>query len=69
MKKNHPSESVEPTEESLKMLDGLRAAVRKAVERKRRLGQYYVVWEDGRPVAIGEDAPRDDNGEPVKHGK
>ena len=27
------------------------------LERKRRLGHYAVVWQDGRPVAIGEDRP------------
>jgi hypothetical protein len=27
------------------------------LERKRRLGHYAVIWRDGKPVAIGEDAP------------
>ncbi|MEN9865676.1 MAG: hypothetical protein RL748_1266 [Pseudomonadota bacterium] len=39
------------------MLDSLRLAVSKALERKRRLGQYAVFWQDGAPVFIGEDAP------------
>ena len=38
-------------------LDALRKAVANALERKRRLGHYAVVWRDGRAVAIGEDAP------------
>ena len=38
-------------------LEALRRAVAKALERKRRLGQYYVVWRDGRAVCIGPDAP------------
>ena len=27
------------------------------LERKRRLGEYAVIWQDGKPVAIGDDAP------------
>lgn len=38
-------------------LDVLKRAVAEALERKRRLGQYAVVWQDGRPVCIGPDAP------------
>lgn len=53
-----------PSEDSLKMLESLRQAVHKALERKRRLGQYYVVWQDGRPVAIGDDAPSDSKSDP-----
>ena len=40
------------------MLDSLRAAVAETLERKRRLGQYAVIWENGRPALIGNDAPR-----------
>ena len=39
------------------LLDCLTAAVAEALERKRRLGQYAVVWQDGKPALIGEDAP------------
>lgn len=38
-------------------LDVLRRAVAEALERKRRLGQYFVVWRNGRAVCIGPDAP------------
>jgi hypothetical protein len=38
-------------------LDGLRRAVAEALERKRLLGQYAVVWRDGRAVCVGPDAP------------
>lgn len=38
-------------------LDALKRAVADALERKRRLGQYAVVWREGRPVCIGPDAP------------
>ena len=33
-------------------LDALRTAVTEALERKRRLGQYAVVWRDGQVVRI-----------------
>ncbi len=39
------------------VLDALQRAVAKALDRKRRLGQYAVMWRDGRAVCIGPDAP------------
>jgi len=37
-------------------LDALRSAVAEALDRKRRLGQYAVIWRDGRAVRIkGEE--------------
>ena len=33
-------------------LDALRSAVAEALERKRRLGQYAVIWRDGQIVRI-----------------
>jgi hypothetical protein len=33
-------------------LDALRNAVAEALERKRRLGQYAVIWRDGHAVRI-----------------
>ncbi len=42
-----------------KILDVLRQVASDTLERKRRLGHYAIVWRDGRPVAIGEDAPDD----------
>ena len=41
------------------MLDCLQLAVNKALERKRRLGQYAVFWDGKAPFAIGDDAPED----------
>jgi hypothetical protein len=35
------------------ILDAMKQAVDKALERKRRLGQYAVVWRDGHPAIIG----------------
>lgn len=40
-----------------KALDALTRAVARALEHKRRLGQYAVVWREDRPVCIGPDAP------------
>lgn len=42
------------------LLAALQATATSTLERKRRLGHYAVVWQDGRPVAIGEDQPRDE---------
>ena len=47
-----------PSPEGLRQLEILRQAVRKALERKRRLGQYTVTWKDGKVVVRGEDAPK-----------
>lgn len=46
-----------PSPEGQRQLETLRKAVDKTLERKRRLGQYAVTWEDGKPVVAGEDAP------------
>ena len=50
----------EPSEEGQVMLDSLKTAVAHALEKKRRLGQYAVVWKNGRPVRIGGDADEAD---------
>ncbi|SEP87535.1 hypothetical protein SAMN05421510_100772 [Nitrosomonas ureae] len=47
-----------PSKESQVILDSLQKAVTQALERKRRLGHYVVVWREGGPVMIGEDAPK-----------
>ncbi|WP_083250873.1 hypothetical protein [Acidihalobacter aeolianus] len=51
-----------PSPEAQRQLELLRQAVRNALERKRRLGQYAVIWQDGKPVSVGKDAPRQDSG-------
>lgn len=38
--------------EDQQALDALRSAVAEALDRKRRLGQYAVIWRDGRAVRI-----------------
>ncbi len=45
--------SYEPSQDTLEALEVLREAVAKALERKRRLGQYAVIWEDGQLVYLG----------------
>lgn len=40
-----------------KVLESLQKAVSEALERKRRLGQYAVLWRNGKPTCIGPDAP------------
>lgn len=40
-------------------LDALRQAVTKTLDRKRRLGQYAVLWEENRIVLDGPDAPQE----------
>ena len=47
-----------PSEEGQVMLDSLQKAITQALEKKRRLGQYAVIWRDGKPVMMGEDAPK-----------
>lgn len=46
-----------PSQEGQQVLEILRQSVSKALEKKRRLGQYAVIWKNGKPVATGEDAP------------
>ena len=45
-----------PEQDDQQMLDALREAVAETLERKRRLGQYAVVWRNDKPAFIG-DAP------------
>ena len=42
-----------PSPQALEMLKALQEAVSNSLERKQKLGQYAVVWQDGRPVLIG----------------
>ena len=41
--------------ETQKMLETLKQAVTEALDKKRRLGQYAVVWQKNRPVIIGHE--------------
>lgn len=44
-----------PSREGQVALEALSQAVTRALDKKRRLGQYAVVWRDGKPVVTGED--------------
>lgn len=46
-----------PSPDTQRMLDSLKHAIAETLEKKRRLGQYAVFWEDGKPVLVGDDAP------------
>ncbi len=46
-----------PSPEGQRQLESLRRAVDQVLERKRRLGQYAVIWRNGKPASEGEDAP------------
>lgn len=47
-----------PSPEAQAMLKALQTAVTNTLEKKRKLGQYAVIWENGQPVLIGNDAPK-----------
>jgi hypothetical protein len=47
-----------PSSEAQAMLQALRDAVTKNLDRKQKLGQYAVIWQNGRPLQTGADAPR-----------
>lgn len=49
------TEATKPSPESQKMLEVLQQAVAEALDKKQRLGQYAVVWQDGAPVMVGGD--------------
>ena len=44
-----------PSPDSQIMLETLKTAVKKALDKKKRLGQYAVVWSDNKPAFIGEE--------------
>jgi hypothetical protein len=55
-----------PSAEGQLMLESLRQAVGKTLEKKRRLGQYAVTWKDGKPVIAGEDVPNTADNNPLQ---
>jgi|CXWL01.1.fsa_nt_gi hypothetical protein len=46
-----------PDADTSAMLECLREAVAEALDRKQRLGQYWVQWTADGPRLIGADAP------------
>ena len=52
----------EITQDTQNILDTLKKVAADTLERKRRLGEYAVVWQDNKPVIIGgvlEDGDND----------
>jgi len=44
-----------PSARAMETLAALKRAVQNTLERKRRLGQYAVVWRDGKPALLDDD--------------
>ena len=40
------------------MLKALQTAVTNSLDKKQKLGQYAVIWQNGRPEQTGGDAPK-----------
>lgn len=53
-----PSIKKDPSEKGQLLLDSLQKTVTKTLEKKKKLGQYVVTWQKGKPVITGEDAPQ-----------
>ncbi|WFP50491.1 hypothetical protein PL263_00350 [Methylomonas sp. EFPC3] len=59
------SDKPEIPPDALAILECLRQTAEQTLERKRRLGHYAVIWQDGRTVLVGDDAPESDtDGDP-----
>lgn len=50
------SQSVQLSTEGQRALSALQTAANRVLERKARLGQYAVIWRDGRPIASGSES-------------
>ena len=50
--------SMPPSPQAQVMLQALQAAVANTLDKKHKLGQYAVVWHNGKPVQTGRDAPK-----------
>jgi len=48
----------QPSKHSVLVLNALKQATSNEIEKKRRLGQYVVLWENDAIVYKGEDAPK-----------
>lgn len=48
-----------PSREGQIILDTLQEAVSKALDKKRRLGQYAVVWKNGTPIMTDDRDTRE----------
>ena len=50
--------SAPPSTQTLIMLKALQAAFANTLDRKQKLGQYAVIWQNGRPVKTDGAAPK-----------
>lgn len=50
--------SAPPSPQAQAMLKALQTAVAKSLDKKQKLGQYAVIWQNGQPVRTGSDAPK-----------
>ncbi|MDR9468169.1 hypothetical protein [Marinospirillum sp.] len=50
-------EQTSMSESTRAIMESMKDAVAKELDRKRRLGHYAVFWEDGKVVLKGDDAP------------
>ncbi len=50
--------SVPPSPQAQAMLKALQTAVANSLDKKQKLGQYAVIWQNGQPVLTGSDAPK-----------
>ena len=50
--------SAPPSPQAQVMLKALQTAVAKSLDKKQKLGQYAVIWQNGQPVQTVSDAPK-----------
>jgi hypothetical protein len=46
----------------ISVIETLQRLTAKTLERRRRRGHYALIWQGGKPVLTGEDAPRTNEG-------
>jgi len=57
------------SEEGQLALEALQRAVKNALDRKKRLGQYAVIWQDGKPKIIDFSEENQRETTPTKRGE
>lgn len=50
--------STPPSPQAQAMLKALQVAVANSLDKKQRLGQYAVIWQNGQPVKTRSDTPK-----------
>lgn len=50
--------SAPPSPQAQAMLKALQAAVANSLDKKKKLGQYAVIWQNGHPVQTGGNEPK-----------